>query len=123
MHEVDIEAGIFVEDELAIGRALVVERVVRNGGKRRLQPGQRFHRGLRPWIFLALERKAAVFAENGDQALLEMAALDRGVRTLLAFQPEGIDVLPRNAFHGRDRIGADALMRLRMPRTEAKIAG
>ena len=123
MHELDVEVGIFVEDQLAIGRALVIERIVGDRRERRLELRQRFHRGGRPRILLAVERKAAVLAIDGHEALLEVAALDGGVRTLLAFEPERVDVLPRDAFHGRDRIGADALMRLRMPGAQAQIAG
>ena len=52
-----------------------------------------------------------------------MAALDGGGRALLAFEAELVDVLPRDAFQRRDRVGADALMRLRMPGAQAKIAG
>ena len=51
-----------------------------------------------------------------------MAALDGGRRPLLAFEAEFIDILPRDAFQRRHRVGADALMRLRMPGAQAKIA-
>ena len=51
-----------------------------------------------------------------------MAALDGGRRPLLAFEAELIDILPRDAFQRRHRIGADALMRLRMLGAQAKIA-
>ncbi len=51
-----------------------------------------------------------------------MAALDGGIGALLALQPERIDILPRNAFQGRDRIAADALMRLRMLGAQTQIA-
>ena len=122
VHEVDVEVGILIQDQLAIGRALVVERIVRHRRECRLQLRQRVHRGLRPRIFLAVERKAAVLAIDRNEALLEVSALDRGIGALLAFQPECIDVLPRNAFEGGDRIGADALVRLRMPRAQAQIA-
>src|SRR5262245_60347812 len=77
---------------------------------------------MRPRIFLAVEREAAVLAIDGYEALLEVTALDRRAGALLAFQPKRVDILPRDAFHGSDRIGADALMRLRMLGTEAKIA-
>ena len=110
------------QDELAIGRALVVERIVRNRRESGLQAGQPFQRGLRPRIFLAVERKAAVLAIDRHEALVEMAALDGSRRPLLAFEAELIDILPRNAFERRDRIGADALMRLRMPGAQAQIA-
>ena len=51
-----------------------------------------------------------------------MSALDGGRRPLLALEAEFIDVLPRNTFKRRHRVGADALMRLRMPGAQAKIA-
>ena len=123
MHEVDVEVGIFVQDQFAVGRALVVERVVRDCGECGLETRKTFHRGLRPRIFFAVERKAAVLAMNGNEALAEMAALDGGSRSLLAFQSELVDVLPRNAFEGCDRVGANALVRLRMPGTQAQVAG
>src|SRR6478736_6597920 len=71
-----IEVGILVEDELAIGRALVVEHIVGNRRKCRLQAGQSFQRGLRPRIFLTVEREAAVFAVDRHEAFVEMSALD-----------------------------------------------
>ena len=52
-----------------------------------------------------------------------MTALDGGCRTFLALEPELIDILPRDAFERCDRIRADTLMRLRVPGTQAKIAG
>ena len=52
-----------------------------------------------------------------------MAALDGVGRLLLALKPEPIDVLPRDAFERRNGVGANALMRLRMPGAQAKIAG
>src|SRR5689334_4253433 len=107
MHEVDVEVGIFVEDELAIGRSPVVERIICNRRKRRLQAGQPFERGLRPRVFLAVEREAAILAKNRHEALVEMSTLDGSRRPLLAFEAELIDVLPRDAFQRRDCIGAD----------------
>ena len=110
------------QDELAIGRALVVERIIRNRGEAGLQAGQSLERGLRPRILLAVEREAAVFPVDRHQALVEMAALDGGGRPLLAFEAELIDVLPRDALERRHRVGADALMRLRVPGAQAKVA-
>ncbi len=69
-----------------------------------------------------VEREAAVLAMDGHEALLEMATGNRLRCTLLAFETERIDVLARDAFQRRDRIGADALVRLRMSRTQAQIA-
>jgi len=77
MDEVDLESGIFLQDQAAIGSALVVERIVGDRRECRLQPGQRLDRGLRPRIFLVVERQAAVLAVDRDKALVEMAALDR----------------------------------------------
>ncbi len=42
---------------------------------------------------------------------------------MLALKPQRIDVLPGDTFERRDGVGANALMRLRMPGAEAKIAG
>ena len=94
VHEVDVEVGILIEDELAIGRALVVECIIGNRRKRRFQTSQTFERGLRPRIFLAVEREAAVLAKNRHEALVEMSTLDGSRRPLLAFEAELIDVLP-----------------------------
>ena len=81
------------EDQVAVGRAFVVERIVGDRGKGRLQSGQPFERGLRARIFLAVERETAVLAVDRHEALVEMAALDRGGRPLLAFEAEFVDVL------------------------------
>ena len=122
MHEVDVEVGILVQDEFPIGGALVVERIVRDRRESRLQSGESLQRGLRARIFLAVEREAAVLAADWHQALVEMAALDGSRCPLLAFKAQFVDILPRDAFKRRHRIGADALMRLRMFGAEAKIA-
>jgi len=39
-----------------------------------------------------------------------MSTLDGSRRPLLAFEAELIDVLPRDAFKRRDRVGTDALV-------------
>ena len=71
-------------------------------------------RRLRPREFLVVERERAVFVVDGHQALLEVAALDRGVGALLALQRQRVDVLRGDAFQRRDGVGADALVGLRM---------
>ena len=88
MHEIDLEVGIFLQDQVAIGGALVVERIVRHRRERRLQTGQPFERGLRPRIFLPVEREAAILAMDRNQALVEIAGLDGGGGLLLALEPE-----------------------------------
>src|SRR4029077_20561576 len=109
MYEIDIEIGIFFQDEIAIGRALVVERIIRHRSEGRLEAGKPFERGLRPRIFFTVEREAAVLAMDRYQAFVEMTALDGGCRTFLALEPELIDILPRDAFERCDRIRADTL--------------
>src|SRR3569833_2134391 len=103
VHEIDVEVGVFVEDELTIGRALVIERIVRDRGECRLQTGKSLQGRLRSWVFLAVQRQAAVLAIDWYEALVEMSALDGGGRALLAFQGEFIDILPRDAFQRRYR--------------------
>ena len=122
MHEVDVEIGIFRQDELAVGRSPVVDRVVGDRRKGRLQAGQTLHRGLRPRIFLAIEREAAVLAINRNEALLEITARDRLRGALLAFETERVDVLPGDAFERCHGVGAHPLMRLRVPGAQAQIA-
>src|SRR5260370_41756270 len=94
MHEVDIETGMLFQNQIAIGRALVVERIVRHRGERGLQSGKSLERGLRARIFLAIERKAAILAANRNKALVEIAALDRGGCPPPAFKAPCRDVLP-----------------------------
>jgi hypothetical protein len=114
---------IFFQNQVAIGRAFFVERIVRHRSECRFQSGKPFERGLRAWIFLAIQRKTAILATNRNKALVEMAALDGRGRALLAFQPQRIDILPGDALQRRHRIGADTLMRLRVTGAQAKIAG
>ena len=109
MHEFDLKVRIFLQDPIAIGRSVVVERIIRDRRKGRLQPCQRFERGLRPRIFLAVEGKAAVLAMDRNQALAEMAGLDVCGGLLLALVAEPIDILPRDALERRDGVGTDAL--------------
>ena len=73
--------------------------------------------------FFFVERQGAVFFIDGHKALVEMPALDRGIGALLADQRQFIDGLTRNTFQRRDRIGANALMLLRMTRAQTQIAG
>ncbi len=121
MHKINVEARMFFENEIAVGRAFIIERIVGDRGKRCLQPGQPLERGLRARIFFAVERETAVLAGNRHQALVEMSALDCGCRPLLALEAEFVDNLARDALKRRHRIGANALMRLRMPGAQAKI--
>ena len=119
MDVVDLETGMLLQDQVAIGGALVVERIIRHRRECRLQRGETFQRGLRPRILLLVEREAAVLAINRHEALVEITIGDRVRRPLLAFQPEPVDILSRDAFQRRHRVGADALMRLRMPGAQA----
>src|SRR3954454_18796993 len=90
VHEIDVEIGVFLQNQVAIGRALVVERVIRHRAKGRLQPGKRFKSGLRPRIFFSIERKAAVLAMNSYETLVEVTVLDGGGRPLLALKPQAV---------------------------------
>jgi hypothetical protein len=83
---------MFFEDQAAVGRTLVVERIIGDRGKSGFQPGQPFERGLQSRIFLSVERETAVLMGNRHQALVEIAALDGGCRPLLALEAQFIDV-------------------------------
>src|SRR5207253_2319693 len=80
------------------GRAFVIERIVGDRSEGRLESGQPFERGLRPWILLAVERETAVLAIYRHETLVEMTALDRYRSAFLAFEAQLIDVLSRDAF-------------------------
>ena len=112
-----------MQNQIAVGRALVVQRIVRHRREGRLQAGKPLQRGLRPRIFLAIQREAAVFAMDRHETLVEIAGADGVGGLLLALKPQRVDVPPGDAFEGRDGVGANALMRLRMPGAETKIAG
>src|SRR5205809_6242389 len=114
MHEIDLQIVVYLQDQLAVRGALVVKRIIRHRRKGRLETGQPLECGLRPRIFLAVERKAAVLIMNRDQALAEMTGLDGDGGLLLALVAEPVDVLPCDAFERRYRIRANALMGLRM---------
>jgi hypothetical protein len=123
MHEIDLEVGILLQNQASVGRALVIEWIVRHRGESGLQTGEAFERGLRSRIFFTIECKAAILAANRNQATVEVTALDGAGRPLLTLQTQRIDVLPRDAFERRNRVGADPLMRLRVPGAQPEIAG
>ena len=60
---------------------------------------------------------------NRNQTTVEMTAFNGVGGPFLTLQPQRVDVPPRDAFKCRDGVGADSLVRLRMPGTEPKIAG
>ncbi len=119
----DLEVGIFLQDQFAEGQSVRVERHVGKLFEGRLQRGQAFGRRAGARKLLPIERNRAVVVVDGHEALREMPALDRGVGPLLAFQCQRVDIGARNALHGRDGIGADALIGLRMQGAQMHIAG
>ena len=122
MHERDVEVGIFLRDELAIGRAGLVDRRIRHRLERGLERGEALARRARARIFLAVERKRAVLVVHRHEALGEVAVADRVVGALLAHQREIVERLARNVLQRRDRVRADALMRLRMARAQTQVS-
>ena len=61
-----------------------------------------------------VERDAAVFVVDRDEALVEAAFLDGDFGAALAFEAQRVDGFAADAFHRGDRVAADALVRLRM---------
>ena len=109
-------------DQAAVGRALVVQRYVGHGREGRLQSRKTFRGGAGTREFLLVEGEAAVLVVDRHEALIEMAVPDRVVGALLALQRQGVDVFAGDAFEGGDGVGADALVRLRVPRAQAQVA-
>ena len=69
-----------------------------------------------------IEREAAVFVVDRHDAAVEPPFLDRAVGILLAEQRECVGVLAGDAFKCGNRIGADALGRLRVNGAQAQVA-
>src|SRR5258707_15402167 len=101
VHEIDVEMGIFLQNQVAIRCALVVKWIVRHRRKGRLQTCKSFERGLWSWIFLPVECQAAILLINRNEALVEMAVFDGVGGLLLTLEPQSVDFLPRNAFERR----------------------
>ena len=70
-----------------------------------------------------VQRHRAVVVVDRDQTLGEPALGDGDRRPALAFEGQGVDGLARNALHGRDGVGANALVGLRVQSAEMAIAG
>ena len=81
---VDLEIGIFLKHQPAVGGALVVEREIRDGREGRLECGKPLQRRLWAWILFFIERQFAVLVKNRHQALAKIAIGNRGRSPLLA---------------------------------------
>ena len=93
MHEVDVEVRILVEDELSVGCPLVVERIIGNRRKRRLQAQP----DLRVWSAAAdiprgRARGCRLRGSTGTRLLSKWPPLIASRRALLAFEAQFIDV-------------------------------
>ena len=121
--EVDLEIGIFLQDQFAERQAVGVERNIGELLEGGLERREAFGRGLRPREFLAVERDRAVVIVHGDEALFEVTGLDRGVGAALALQGKGVDIGAGDALHRGDGVGADALIGLRMHGAQVQVAG
>src|SRR6201996_6138302 len=118
----DFESRILLLDQPAIGRASFIELVIGDLGERWLESRKSFGSRLRAGEFFAVEREAAVGIEDGNDAALEVSALDRASGTPLAFQGEGVDVRARDFLQARDGVSAHALVRLGMQRAQTFVA-
>ncbi len=121
VHVLDVEVGILLVDQLTEGGVVLVP-VVRHCGKARGERGERFHRGLGTRELLVVERDRAVEVLDRDQALVEPAFLDRAVRPRLRLRGQRVQCFARDPFEGRDRVGADPLMGLRVDLTQMEVA-
>ena len=118
----DLQVRMHLADQAAEGGALIVQGELGHGLEGGPQLAEAFHRRLRPGEFLVVEGEAAIFLVDRHQALSKAALADGDVGALLAGQGQFVDRLAADAFHRGDGVGADALVRLRMPRAQAQVA-
>ena len=113
---------VLAGDHVAIGVALVVDRDVHVHVEHGFQAGEAFHRRLRTRELFMVERQCSVHVVNRHDRLVEAAFGDGAGGALLADDGELVNGLAVDAFQRRDRIGADALLRLRMAGAQAQVA-
>ncbi len=70
-----------------------------------------------------VQNDAAIVVEHGHHRSGKAPFAQRHVGAPLAFDAEGIELLTADAFDRRDRVGRDALVRLRMLVLQALVAG
>ena len=119
----DLEVGVALVDELAERGHAVGEAVVRDRGEARRQRGEGLGRRLRTRELLVVEREAAVEVEHGHQAPVEAPFLDRDGGAPLRLGRVRVERGPVDAFERCDRVGAHALVRLRVDLLEVRVAG
>ena len=119
---VDLEIRIDLVDQLAEGRALLVQLEVSDLGERRLQFGKPFTGRVRAWELFVVQQQLAVMVIDRHQRLVEMTVLDRVVGALLAHKGQVVHRLAVDAFEGRNRIGAHALVWLRVHVAQVLVA-
>ena len=96
--------------------------VIGHHRERRRKRGERLHRGARPRKLFPIKGERAVKVEHRDEALVEAPLLDRDFGSVLRLDGKGVERLPVDALERGDRIGADALMRLRVDLLQMRIA-
>ena len=118
----DLDVGIDGVDQLA---EVCRRRRWRIGDRRerRLQRGQPFARGLRARELLAVERERAVVVVAPARGSWRsgLRSIARSARCWLSAR--GRRRFAGDAFDRGDGVGADALVRLRMQRAQAQVAG
>ena len=117
----DVEIGILLVDQLTERRVVVVP-VVGDLGKAGGQRRQRLGRRTRTGELLLVEGHRAVEIEHRDQALVEAALGDRTGGAGLRLCGKGVERPTIDALERRDRVGAHALMRLRVDLLEVGVA-
>ena len=118
----DVEIGILLVDQLTERRVVVVP-VVGDLGKAGGQRRQRLGRRPRTGELLLVEGHRAVEIEHRDQALVEAALGDRPGGAGLRLRGQCVERLATDALERRDRVGAHALVRLRVDLLEVRVAG
>ena len=117
----DLDVGIFRIDQSGECGAGLVQRDIGDLGKGGFEFGQSLARGLGARIFFLVEHDIALVVLHGDDRLVE-AAFGNGLRgALLAAIADFVELFAGEAFDGRNRIAADALVALRVQALQALV--
>ena len=112
VHVVDLYVREGALHELVEGFPGLVEGGVHELLEHRRQLGEALEGRLRPGEFLVVQGQGAVFVVDGHHGAGEAVLGDGRLGALLAFIGQAVHVFPADAFQGRDKVRADALVPL-----------
>jgi len=120
VHVFDFQVRELHGHEFTEGRILFVA-IVGDGSKARVELGEAFDSRARTRELFTIKRHAAVFVEDGNQALFESAFGDCTSGASLGLGCVGVECRTRDLFKRRNCVGTHALVGLRVHLSEVQI--